>query len=239
MCFVWVTVCRWWAKDMKLKNLKAFPIHVRTAITSASQASLCVCRQSVSRVQFFVTPRAVTPQASPSMGISRQEYWSGLPVPSPGCLPDPGIEFVSPSLAGKFFSPELPGKPPSIWTSTLIIQQLLSWIIVPKLLMRLLLFYLELMVSGLSQVSEQFYEWNSFMYLMVLCLLQKTSAWQLQATWQRVAPKKDGSWWRVLTKHGPVEKGIANYIRILALRTSWTVWKGKKIWHWKMNSPGR
>ena len=105
--------------------------------------------------------------------------------------------------------------------------------------MRLLLFCLELMVSGLSQLSKQFYEWNSFMYLMALCLLQKTSAWQFQATWQRVAPKKDGSWWRVLTKRGPLEKGIANYISILALRTSWRVWKGKKIGHWKMNSPGR
>ena len=105
--------------------------------------------------------------------------------------------------------------------------------------MRLLLFCLELMVSGLSQLSKQFYEWNSFMYLMTLCLLQKTSAWQFQATWQRVAPKKDGSWWRVLTKRGPLEKEVANYISILALRTSWRVWKGKKIWHWKMNSPGR
>ena len=44
---------------------------------------------------------------------------------------------------------------------------------------------------------------------------------------------------RVLTKCGPWEKGIANHFSVLALRTPWTVWKGKKIWHWKMNSPGR
>ena len=46
-------------------------------------------------------------QASPSMGFSRQEYWSGLPFPSPGDLPDSGIEFVSPvspALAGEFFT---------------------------------------------------------------------------------------------------------------------------------------
>ena len=51
-------------------------------------------------------------------------------------------------------------------------------------------------------------------------------------------PKTDGSWWRVLTKRAPLEKGMANHFSILALRTPWTVWKGKKIGHWKMNSPG-
>ena len=52
-------------------------------------------------------------------------------------------------------------------------------------------------------------------------------------------PKMDGSWWRVLTKPGPLETGMANHFNILALRTPWTVWKGKKIGHWKMNSPGQ
>ena len=51
-------------------------------------------------------------------------------------------------------------------------------------------------------------------------------------------PKTDGSWWRVLTKCGPLEEGMANHFSILALRTPWTVWKGKKIRHSKMNSPG-
>ena len=48
-------------------------------------------------------------------------------------------------------------------------------------------------------------------------------------------PKMDRSWWRVLTKHGPLEKRIVNHFNILALRTPWTVWKGKKIGHWRMN----
>ena len=52
-------------------------------------------------------------------------------------------------------------------------------------------------------------------------------------------PKMNGSWWRILTKHGPLEKGKANYFRILALRTPWTVWKGKKMGHWKKYSPGQ
>ena len=51
----------------------------------------------LSRVQLFGTPgMVVTYQAPPSMGFSRQEYWSGLPFPSPGDLPDPGIEPGSP-----------------------------------------------------------------------------------------------------------------------------------------------
>ena len=50
----------------------------------------------LSRVQLFVTPRTIAYQASPSMGFSRQECWSGLPFPSPGDLPDPGIEPRSP-----------------------------------------------------------------------------------------------------------------------------------------------
>ena len=45
------------------------------------------------------------------MEFSRQEYWSRLPFPSPGDLSDPGIEPVSPALAGRFFTTEPPGKP--------------------------------------------------------------------------------------------------------------------------------
>jgi len=45
------------------------------------------------------------------MGFSRQEYWSGLPFPSPGDFTNPGIEPLSPVLAGRFFTAKLPGKP--------------------------------------------------------------------------------------------------------------------------------
>ena len=45
------------------------------------------------------------------MGLPRQEYWSGLPVPFPGDLPGPRIELMSPALAGGFFTAEPPGKP--------------------------------------------------------------------------------------------------------------------------------
>ena len=52
----------------------------------------------LSRVWLFATPWTVPYQAPPSMGFSRQEYWSGLPFPSPGDVPDPGIKPRSPAL---------------------------------------------------------------------------------------------------------------------------------------------
>ena len=52
----------------------------------------------LSHVRLFVTPQTVAYETSPPMGFSRQEYWSGLPFPSPGDLPDPGIEPRSPAL---------------------------------------------------------------------------------------------------------------------------------------------
>ena len=58
-----------------------------------------------------VTPWTVARQAPLSMGFPRQGYWSGLPFPAPGALPDPGIEALSPALAGGFFTAESPGKP--------------------------------------------------------------------------------------------------------------------------------
>ena len=66
-----------------------------------------------------MTPWTVAHQAPLSMGFSRQEYWRGLPLPSPGDLPDPRIEPpspVSPALAGRFFTTEPPGRPSS-WST--------------------------------------------------------------------------------------------------------------------------
>ena len=65
----------------------------------------------LSRVQLFVTPWTVAYQVPPSMGFSRQEYWSGLPFPSPGYFPDPGIEPGSPTLQADALTSEPPGKP--------------------------------------------------------------------------------------------------------------------------------
>ena len=67
--------------------------------------------KSLSRVRLFVTPWTVAHQAPPSMGFSRQEYWSGLPFPSPGDLPNPGIEPRSPTFQADALTSEPPGKP--------------------------------------------------------------------------------------------------------------------------------
>ena len=73
-----------------------------------------MCNQLLSHAQLFVTPWTVAHQAPLFMGLSRQEYWSGLPCPSPRDLPNPGIEpmsLVPPALAGKIFTTETSGKP--------------------------------------------------------------------------------------------------------------------------------
>ena len=59
----------------------------------------------------YATPWTVAHQAPPSMGFSRQEYWSGLPFPSPGDLPNPGIEPRSPALQAEALSSEPQGSP--------------------------------------------------------------------------------------------------------------------------------
>ena len=65
--------------------------------------------KSFSRVRRFATPWTVAHQVPPSMGFSRQEYWSGLPFPSPGDLPDPGIELRSPALQADALTSEPSG----------------------------------------------------------------------------------------------------------------------------------
>ena len=65
----------------------------------------------LSRVPLFATPWTVAYQAPPSMGFSRQECWSRLPFPSPGDLPNPGIEPWSPALQADALRSEAPGKP--------------------------------------------------------------------------------------------------------------------------------
>ena len=61
----------------------------------------------LSRVRLLAAPWTAAYQAPPPMGLSRQEYWSGLPCPPPGDLPDPGTEpasLTAPALAGRFFT---------------------------------------------------------------------------------------------------------------------------------------
>ena len=64
--------------------------------------------KSLSHIRLFATPWTVAYQASLSMEFSRQEYWSVLPFPSPGDLPDPGIEPRSPALQSDVLLSEPP-----------------------------------------------------------------------------------------------------------------------------------
>ena len=71
----------------------------------------CLEVKLLSRVRLFATLWSVAYQAPPSLGFSRQEYWSGLPFPSPGDLPNPGIKPGSPVLQADALPSEPPGKP--------------------------------------------------------------------------------------------------------------------------------
>ena len=82
--------------------------------------------KSLSHVQLFATPWTLAYQAPPSMGFSRQEYWSGLPSPYPGDLTDPGIEPRSPAL----WVGALPSEPPRKFPLSKVSQRQISYNII-------------------------------------------------------------------------------------------------------------
>ena len=78
--------------------------------------SLYACVQLLSHVRLFAAPWTVAHQVPLSMEFSRQEYWNGFPFPSPGDLPEPGIQLTSlasPALAGRSFTTR--EAPQSLW----------------------------------------------------------------------------------------------------------------------------
>ena len=88
-------------------------VAVYQKLTQHCKLSVCVCVcvcVSLSHVRLFVTPWTAVRQASLSMGVSRhEEYWSGLPFPPPGDLPDPGMEPRSPPMQADSLPFEPPG----------------------------------------------------------------------------------------------------------------------------------
>ena len=95
---------------MSQKNFDWFLKECKNKTTSPAKVKV----KSLSRVRLFATPWTVAYEAPPSMGFSRQEYWSGLPCPPPGDLPDSGIEHTSvrsPVLADSSQLALPPGKP--------------------------------------------------------------------------------------------------------------------------------
>ena len=87
------------------------PLTRLTKTERTQQVHVKVKVNSLSPVRLFATLWTVAHQAPPSIGFSRQEYWSGLPLPSPGYLPDPGIKPGSPALEADALTSEPPGKP--------------------------------------------------------------------------------------------------------------------------------
>ena len=89
---------------------------------------MCVCVRGgvlshFSQVPFFATLWTVAHQAPLSMGFSRQEHWSGLPLPPAGDLPNPETEHTSPespALAERFFTTELPNPPPKCFLKNIL-----------------------------------------------------------------------------------------------------------------------
>ena len=79
--------------------------------SASSLKSLGCCCLAAQPCLPLCDPGTVSRQAPLSMGFSREEYWSGLPFPSPGDLSDPGIKPESRALAGGFLTTEPPGEP--------------------------------------------------------------------------------------------------------------------------------
>ena len=106
---IWKT--QQWPQDWKRSVFIPIPKKVKLKV------------KSLNRVQLFATLWTIAQQAPPSMGFSRQEYWSGLPFPSPGDLPNPGIEPTSPALQADALTSEPPGKPKNTGVGSLSLLQ--------------------------------------------------------------------------------------------------------------------
>ena len=131
----------------------------------------------LSHVRLFVTlsPWTVAHQAPPSMGFSRQEYWSGLPFPSPGDHPNPGIEPRSPTLQADALTSGPPGKPCMTTGKTITLTR---WTFVGKVMSLLLNMLSRLLIAFLPRSKHLLISWlqspsakQSVVPCMVLLLL--------------------------------------------------------------------
>ena len=134
--------CRWMLYPLNYEESPRFVWKVRKC-------------QLLSRVRLFTTPRTVALQAPLPVEFSRQEYWGGLPFPSPGDLLDPGIEAGSPALQADALLAELLGEPPNM-------VRLLSRIFIDTFLGKLVL----------GMVSEK---WKAFQNLKLTTIVSLLS----------------------------------------------------------------
>ena len=115
------SVCK--KKNKKLVLSRHLLENNRRAAISLNLSCSCLVAQLFTGVRLSATSWAAEPQAPLALGFSRQEYWSGLPVPSPGDLPDPGIKPGSPALQENSLPAELPGKPMKTGVGSLSLLQ--------------------------------------------------------------------------------------------------------------------
>ena len=108
----------------------------------------------------YVTPWTVAHQAPLSMDFSRQEYWSGLPFPSPGDLPDPGIKSKSPSLLADSLSSDPLGKPHTMKYQTIKKK---------KEIMPFVATWMDLKIITLSEVSQK--EKDKYYIVSLICVI--------------------------------------------------------------------
>ena len=113
-----------WAKDLKIYRWQKKKSH------NGSQSlviSVCVCAQLLCWVWLFAIPGTVAHQASLSMRFPRQEYWSGLPFPSPRNLSYLGIKSLSPALQADCLPPSNLGRPSAGHLSSVLVLHSLKW----------------------------------------------------------------------------------------------------------------
>ena len=152
-----MSFCRFIIHFFLLLNNILFYVCIALSIHSPTEEYLpcfCSCMLSCSVTPNSLTPWTAACQASLYMWFSRYGYWRRLPFPTPGHLPDPRTEAVSPALAGEFFSTEPPGKPPfafSCWVMNIgsinIYMQVLCGHAFPKQLLPQLLDFMVKIVS--------------------------------------------------------------------------------------------
>ena len=139
----------------------------------------------LSCVQLFVTTWTVACQAPLFMGLSRQEYWSGLPFLSLGDLPNPGIELESPALAGGFFTIQPPRNPTIYYCSCLLWSSNCPTVCQWEPLSRCLCPFIMTLHFG-----EHFLTFLASIPSLLSSILLTTSPWSLDSFWWGVLIRK-------------------------------------------------
>ena len=133
LCVDWISAppctpsCTWQGRGSEWSPYHCVLSNLHTVPVVLSDLRACML-SGFSRVWLFMTPRTVAHQAPLSMGFSKQRYWNGLPFPSPGDLPHPGIEPGSSALKANSLPSVPPGKPCLICTLSQTCERNLSYL---------------------------------------------------------------------------------------------------------------